>query len=198
MSDNEEEGDQTLDAVIDRFAWNLLVEDSHRALDHRVLIILNASHFTSEKGNRYTVKNTALKYLKIFPWFQHGKPKARYRETLKSHKLETVLEAINYFLNDRNFLPNDIQFLINYYLEMEIPVENPLTKIIELKFEFEQHLLVTEIQGRLSFSIFDHLLDPPDSLSLLLTVSPSLFLSFSPSHPVSLFFRLTVQSTPSS
>jgi hypothetical protein len=146
MSDNEENAN--LDAVIDQFTlWNQLAEDSIRALEHRVLILLDQTHFTPEKGNRWTVKNTALKYFTIFPWFQYGKKKERYRETLKSHTLAHVLEAVNYFLNDRHLLPNDIQFLYSYYLEMEIPVKNPLTKIIELKISFEQYLLASELNG---------------------------------------------------
>jgi hypothetical protein len=141
------------DEAIDRSSWNSLVEDSlraleHRALEHRTLFLVNDTHFTSEKGNRWTVKSTALNYFAIFPWFRYGKSRAcRYREALKGHTLAHVLEAVNYFLN-RHLLPNEIQFLRHLYLEMEIPVKNPLTKIIELKSSFEHHLLVTELNGQ--------------------------------------------------
>jgi hypothetical protein len=166
------------DEAIDRSQWNSLVEDSLRALEHRTLFLVNDAHFTPERGNRWTVKSTALNYFTIFPWFRNGRSRARYREALKGHTLAHVLEAVNYFLN-RHLLPNEIQFLRHLYLEMEIPVKNPLTKIIELKSSFEHHLLVAELNGQY-FSL---------SLSLPVSVSPSLLTS-----PSRLWLYLSIRS----
>jgi hypothetical protein len=127
--------------------WRILSELSSIELSSIALFLVNDTHFTSEKGNRWTVKSHALNYFTIFPWFRNGRSRARYREALKGHTLAHVLEAVNYFLN-RHLLPNEIQFLRHLYLEMEIPVTNPLTKIIELKSSFEHHLLVTELNGQ--------------------------------------------------
>jgi hypothetical protein len=105
------------------------------------------SNWGLEKSqNRYTVKIPLINVLqKIFPWF-HAKndPKQdRFRQTLKRDRrkgvtIEKVYKAINYFLNAR-FSDDDLQFLRNYYSEMEIPsFTQCLTSIVDVYYEFRR------------------------------------------------------------
>jgi hypothetical protein len=180
------------DFLLDGVVWEADIEASIRSLPRSAPpqspsssatplpipppVQLDESHFTYEaNSSRYTIKNTTLRHLTMFPWLQK-KEKGTHKEVLKPpSSFARVLEALNYFLSE-TYTERDVQFLLDYYRSLQPPVKNPLTKVIELQQEFQRQRLLLELEGLLF----------PFSLSL----------SLAPSH-LSSFSRFEVNSIQS-
>ena len=151
---------EDMEGMLERVVWDSYIEASIRALPRAApsssssssLLLtpplrLDESHFTVETASsRYTIKNTTLRHLTIFPWLQK-KEKGTHKEVLKPpNTLERVLEALNYFLSE-TYTDRDVHFLTEYYQSLPPPFKNPLTKIIEVEQEFKKQRLVAELEG---------------------------------------------------
>lgn len=97
--------------------------------------------FSREGRSRYTITERLHEPLKrYFPWF-HGFEYYAYRQTLgqrTNDSMRILLEAINHFFH-RDYSYEDIQFLHNYYQNMEIPPRcHCLSSIIDVYEAFRE------------------------------------------------------------
>jgi hypothetical protein len=119
---------------------------------------------------RYGIKADLMSHLQIFPWLHF---QDRPRETLKPNRnccINTVIEAINFFLQGMPFSQSDINIFGKLYQEMEasIPISSRcLTTIVDVhqKFQLYRQQREPEPEPRELSVIASPLLEFPDPLS---------------------------------
>lgn len=88
---------------------------------------------------RYEIKSKLLSHLLIFPWL-HVKPR-RHRQTLEDGFIDTVIEAINFFLAEKPFPEVDLEFFRKLYQEMESRIPIPSTCLTDIVHVYQMFLI---------------------------------------------------------
>jgi hypothetical protein len=129
--------------IMSSHEWGIAVVYAIDTLQQNRRCRITIAAFTIDsKQNRFIVKESALPYLKIFPWFYSTG--SRYRQTLKKEEsqgttIEQVLEAANYFLgrDGSDYSREELDFLSSYFQTMAIPTSALcLSTVVEVYREF--------------------------------------------------------------